>query len=61
MQCWQARPTRYLEPTVDTNVKKSMRKQFSWRFVTDKASARDSQRRISHENPWATGDVPGNG
>ena len=51
MQCWQARPTRYLEPTVGTNVKKSMRKQFSWRFVTDKASARDSQRRISNENP----------
>lgn len=51
MQCWQARPTRYLESTVGTNVKKSMRKQVSWRFVTDKASARDSQRRISNENP----------
>ena len=51
MQCWKARPMRYLEPKVDTNVKKSMRKQFSWRFVTDKASARDSQRRISNENP----------
>ena len=42
---------RYLEPKVDTNVKKSMQKQFSWRFVTDQASARDSQRRISNENP----------
>ena len=51
MQCWQARPMRYLEPKVDKNVKKSMRKQFSWRFVTDIASARDSQRRISNENP----------